>query len=271
MYNVLILGSTGMLGQALIEAGKDYDIRLFTGCRDGSCNFFVDALNTEDSLSRLSDFIEQNEIDVIINAIGMLVEDSRLSLKHAIQVNGFFPLELGKLCRAFGVELIHVSTDCVYSGSSGPITREQIPDPKDEYGVSKYIGEFVSDIAMVLRTSIIGLDNSKNPQGLLNWVLSQENGKIKGYINAYWSGLTTKYLANFIYKNIILSRNYKTGLHNVATSCISKFELIKKIVYHGGLDIDVEGIKLDNEIDKCLISDFKDISDIDSQIRQIFE
>lgn len=271
MQNILVLGSTGMLGQALVRVSKYYEFEVFTGCRNGSCNFYLNAINPADTLKRLLSFIEENEIEVIINSIGMLVEDSKLNFAEAVQVNGFFPYELGQFCDSHNVKLIHISTDCVYSGASGPITRNQIPDPKDEYGVSKYIGEFVAKFAMVLRTSIIGIDNSSNPQGLLNWVLSQNGGSVNGYTNAYWSGLTTDYLAHFIFDNIIISDKFNKGLYNVSTNCVSKFELINKIVKYAGLSIDVKEFKLNDEIDKCLISDYKDIVDIDAQLKQIFE
>ena len=270
MHKILILGSTGMLGQAMVRTAMSNNFKFYTACRGGSCSFELDVLDFHNSEEDFIDFIKKNKISYVINCIGVLVQESSLKLREAIEINGLFPMRLASICSINKVNLIHISTDCVYSGFSAPIKRNQIPDPKDSYGISKYIGEFSKDLCMVLRTSIIGEDNSHKPQGLLNWVLSNNNTTLKGYTNAYWSGVTTDYLSYLVLEKIIKNSNYKIGRYNVATSCISKYELIQGIVDIYGLQISVERHELNSTIDKCLISDFDGLKDIFAQLRKEF-
>ena len=270
MHKILVLGSTGMLGQALVKHAITNNFNLYTASRTDISSFQLDVLDFEKREKSFIDFLKQNQIEYVINAIGVLVQESSTNFRNAIEINGYFPIRLANICDSINCKLVHISTDCVYSGSSGPIKRLQIPDPKDAYGVSKYIGEFSQQNCMVIRTSIIGEDNSVKPQGLLNWVLSNNHSIISGYTNAYWSGVTTDYLAYFIFTKVIIESKYRKGLFNLATNCISKYELIQSIIDSYKLKITLNHHKLENPIDKCLISDFGNIPEIHKQLKNIF-
>jgi len=259
-----------MLGQAMVRTAISNKFEFFTACRNDECSFKLDVLNFHDLEQDFIDFIVSNKIEYVVNCIGVLVDESSKNFRNSIEINGLFPINLAAICSSVNVKLIHISTDCVYSGSSAPIEHSQTPDPKDPYGVSKYIGEFSKDSCMVIRTSIIGEDMSPKPQGLLNWVLSNNNASIHGFTNARWSGVTTDYLAYFLLEKIIRGTKYRNGQYNLATNCISKFDLIQRIIDIYDLQISLKRHELKSPLNKCLLSDFENIPNIHVQLSKEF-
>lgn len=250
MTRVLILGGGGMLGHKVFQvlsqrfelyatfqgfggAWMEYPVyqqvehrRLYTG---------VNAIDL-DSVIRTFAKVKP---DVVINCIGIIkqlraAKDPVLSL----QLNSLFPHRLAELCEATSTRLFHVSTDCVFSGRRGNYTESDIPDPEDLYGRTKLLGEVDRSNCLTIRTSIIGRDFAKD-HALLEWFLSQRGKRIKGYSRAIYTGLTTQALAR-IMADLIEYYPDLSGLYQVASEPINKYDLLVKIREAMDLPIEVE-------------------------------
>jgi len=166
--------------------------------------------------------------DVVINCIGLVKQlDAAHDPAQAIAINSLFPHQLNSLCKSYECRLIHFSTDCVFSGNKGGYVETDTPDCHDLYGRSKLLGEILdSDNALTLRTSIIGHE-LEGSHSLLNWFLSQE-GSVKGFNRAYFSGLPTNEVARVL-KTFIIPNVGLHGLYHLSVDRISKFDLLKII------------------------------------------
>jgi dTDP-4-dehydrorhamnose reductase len=162
--------------------------------------------------------------DVVVNCIGVV---KQVPAAHdpivSITVNSLFPHLLARQCRAADVRLIHVSTDCVFSGRKGNYSESDAPDPEDLYGRSKLLGELPQDEGLTLRTSLIGREMTST-NGLVEWFLRQQ-GHVQGYTKAAFSGFTTAAFARIVL-DIILHDEDLTGIYHVASSRISKYDLL---------------------------------------------
>lgn len=233
----LVLGASGMLGNAMLRvmARADELEEVWGTARTGRVlgNFDaplakrivtgVDVDNT-DSLMRL--FTELRP-KVVINCIGLVkqlaeAEDPLL----ALPINSLLPHRLARLCELIHARLVHISTDCVFSGAKGGYCESDDADAKDLYGRSKFLGEVDYPHAVTLRTSIIGHELSSS-HGLVGWFLAQK-GSIKGYKQAIFSGLPTCELAGVI-RGLVLPRPELHGVYHVAADPISKFELLRLV------------------------------------------
>ncbi len=143
-------------------------------------------------------------------------------------MNALFPHRVALACEAAGARMIHISTDCVFSGNKGGYTEADTPDPDDLYGRSKLLGEVTGQGCLTLRTSMIGREFTRQ-SGLLEWILSNGNGRVRGYTNAIFSGFTTRALGGALAR-ILEDRPDLTGLYHVASEPISKYTLLNKIV-----------------------------------------
>ena len=190
MTKVVVLGSTGMLGSAIgkyFQSKENYDTILTyrnNKVAYGKNNIWFDAID-----SALQKFANS---DYIINCIGVIkpfIEDNK---EHSIYLNSLFPYELSSFCKKENIRLIHITTDCVFSGMDGNYSESSIHDALDFYGKSKSLGE--PDNCMVLRTSIIG-EELHNNVSLIEWVKSMKGQKVKGFTNHYWNGMTTNQYA----------------------------------------------------------------------------
>lgn len=230
----LILGGDGMLGHQLFlnlrsrhETKVTLRKNLATYKSYGIFNeknsyCAVDARNTDDILNLLVDFKPQ----VVINAIGLVKQrQDAKNIVPALEINAIFPHKLALMCQAIGARMIHISTDCVFSGNRGGYTEDDIPDAMDLYGQSKHWGEVVANNCLTLRTSIIGLELA-NKKSLMEWVL-QQKGKIRGFTHAIYSGLTTMELSRLL-ENIAVNHPKLSGLRHVSSDAISKFDLLRK-------------------------------------------
>ena len=187
--------------------------------------------------------------DVVINCVGLVkqlmeVDDPLV----AIPINTLLPHRIAKLCDVAGARLIHVSTDCVFSGSKGGYCEDDYPDANDLYGRSKYLGEVDYPHAITLRTSIIGHELN-SAHGLVNWFLAQE-GQIKGYTNAIFSGLPTLELSRVI-RDLIIPNTGLRGVYHVSAEPISKFDLLQLVgkVYGKQINISADdALKIDRSL-----------------------
>ena len=233
---ILILGGSGMIGHQMykclsnkydvmvtlrskIEAYKKYNIFDEDKCY---CNINVFNFN------QLEKKIEIFNPDYIINCIGVTKQKiSNTCIYDVNYINSELPKKISALCQINGFRLIHLSTDCVFSGKRGFYSEGDNPDPDDVYGRSKLNGEinFNSNV-ITLRKSTIGFE-LENKHGLLEWFISQEDD-VEGYKNAIFSGISTIELANVIAK-IIDSNENISGLWHLAGPKISKYELLGKV------------------------------------------
>lgn len=162
--------------------------------------------------------------DAVVNCIGVVKQSS---IAHdaiqTIETNALFPHRLARVCSDHGAKLIHISTDCVFSGRRGNYAETDVPDAEDLYGRSKCLGE-PGDGVLTLRTSIIGRElNTSN--GLVEWFLSQRGGRVDGYTDAIFSGVTTTTLSELIV-SLIQTESDLVGTYHVAGDPISKYELL---------------------------------------------
>lgn len=169
--------------------------------------------------------LRQVRPDVVVNCIGVVKQlaegrDPVIS----ITVNSLLPHRVAAVCRDIGARLIHVSTDCVFSGRKG-IYRESDPaDAEDLYGRSKLLGEVEGEHALTLRTSIIGRE-LRSTTGLVEWFLSNREGTVHGFSEAIYSGLTTLALSSLI-ADLIASDASPSGLYQVSSEPINKYDLL---------------------------------------------
>jgi dTDP-4-dehydrorhamnose reductase len=196
--------------------------------------------------------IDAFQPEVIVNCIGIVKQRAEAADPiKAITVNSLFPHHIFAATRHLGVRLIHISTDCVFSGQLGrPYTEDDLEDARDVYGRSKLMGEPVGSGALTLRTSIIGWELGR-PTGLLEWAAAQACSNILGYRGAYFSGFTTDHLAELI-AFIIAERPSLSGLRHAAAEGIDKFDLLMRLnrILQLGLSITpVDEPRIDRRLD----------------------
>lgn len=233
---ILILGGAGMLGHKAYqvlsahfdtyvtfrEAGEQWARQPpYDGAEGGRVLGGVNALD----LNSVSQAIEQAQPRAVLNCIGIVKQrDEAKQAIPSILTNALFPHQLAELCEACGIRLIHLSTDCVFSGARGHYTETDNPDPVDLYGRTKLLGELDRRGGLTLRTSIIGWE-LQHRAGLLEWFAAQRGRTIKGYQQAIYTGLSTSVLAELI-ADILGGQNNLTGLYHVASNPISKYDLL---------------------------------------------
>ncbi|PZG18261.1 NAD(P)-dependent oxidoreductase [Micromonospora craterilacus] len=232
---VLVLGATGMLGHTLMRELHDapavevHGAARGTGVaslpRDvaGRVSTGVDVLDP----GRVARLLDEVGPEVVVNCVGVIKQRPEVQdAVHTVTVNALFPHLLGQECAQRQIRLIHVSTDCVFSGDRGGYVETDIPDPPDLYGRSKLLGELHHPPALTLRTSIIGHELVGN-RSLVDWFLSQES-VVSGYTKAIYSGVTTVEFARLL-RTVVLPREDLTGLYHVAATPISKYELLRLV------------------------------------------
>ena len=188
-----------------------------------------------DSISKAFAFVRPT---VVINCIGIVKQGSAAKDPlMSISINGLFPHRLALLCQASGVRLVHISTDCVFSGRKGGYRENDVADAEDLYGRTKYLGEVGSDGCLTLRTSMIGRE-LQGTHGLIEWFLSQGGKTISGYTQAVFSGFTTQALAEIIVK-LVTEQPGMNGVWHLAAEPINKFELLTLVKRIYNLDIQI--------------------------------
>lgn len=177
--------------------------------------------------------------DCVVNCVGIIKQSSLMQDPiSVVQVNSLFPHQLAAICADLGIRLIHLSTDCVFSGIRGHYTEEDSPDPMDLYGRSKLLGEPSGSNVLTLRTSMIGFELGTK-HGLLEWFLGQEGGVVRGFKRAFFNGLYTAELAKVILE---LVENWPgiAGVRHLGGEVISKYDLLSLIRDECGLDVLIE-------------------------------
>jgi dTDP-4-dehydrorhamnose reductase len=242
---VLILGGTGMLGSALTKTLGDEKIKFIATARKKKLGYYkYNAL--QDNLSSLP------KVDYIINCIGIINKlITKININESIYVNSLFPRILSNYCQKKKIKLIHITTDCVFSGKKGNYSELDVHDCTDTYGKTKSLGE--PSNCMVIRTSIIG-EEIFNKRSLIEWLKLNKGKEIKGYTNHYWNGLTTRHLSQKLVK-IIKKKLFKKELFHVfSNETLSKYELIKIINKKFKLNCKIKKHKTAESIDRSLVS-----------------
>jgi dTDP-4-dehydrorhamnose reductase len=197
--------------------------------------------------------IAQVRPDWVLNCIGIIKQrEEAQDPTQAIYVNALFPHLLGQACRQAGARLIHVSTDCVFSGRRGPYHETDPSDAEDLYGRTKYLGEVAGPGCLTIRTSIIGRDLLRS-LSLVDWFLSQAGKEVRGYARVLYTGLTTTALSMELWR-VMASYPHLEGLYQVSSAPITKFDLLVMLneAFHTGTTI----LRDETEVsDRRLISD----------------
>jgi dTDP-4-dehydrorhamnose reductase len=171
--------------------------------------------------------VERVKPQAVVNCIGIVKQHALAEAPIAsLTVNALFPHRLNEVCARHGARLVHVSTDCVFDGARGTYKESDVTDASDLYGRTKALGE-LTDGAVTLRTSIIGRELSTKT-GLVEWFLSKRGGRVGGFTNARFSGLTTTELSRVVAR-VLLEHEGLTGLWHVASEPISKHDLLRKL------------------------------------------
>ncbi len=195
--------------------------------------------------------------DVVVNCVGIIKQRREATDPvPSIVVNALHPHRLAALLARWQGRLVHVSTDCVFSGSRGAYREDDAADATDLYGRSKLLGEVVDrDNAVTLRTSIIGRE-LKDHASLLDWFLAQEHGTVHGYSRHWWSGVTTNHLARLI-GDVVAAHPALCGLYHVSSGRISKHDLLVRLRDALRLDVEIvpdDGPVLDRSLDGARFS-----------------
>lgn len=225
---VLVLGATGMAGHTvsmyLSEIG--FEVTGFSRRSFGYCDNIIGDIT---DFKLLKDIIDGGEFDAVINAIGILNKDAEDNKSDAVLLNSYLPHFLSDITSHTNTKVIHMSTDCVFSGKTGRYLENSFRDGPTFYDRTKAVGEIVNGKDLTFRNSIIGPDLDKEGIGLFNWFM-QQNGQQNGFYKAIWTGVTTLTLAKAIEKAI---EENLIGLYNLVNNCtISKFELLKLLNKH---------------------------------------
>jgi dTDP-4-dehydrorhamnose reductase len=201
--------------------------------------------------SELSDYLSQSKYDAVVNGIGILVRQSESRKDLASYLNGYLPHLLERTFADSSTRVIHLSTDCVFSGQNAPYAEDSDYDGELFYDRSKALGEIINDKDLTFRMSIVGPDMQSGGIGLFNWFYAQ-SGVVNGFTGAMWSGITTIELARGIAAAI---ESDLTGLyHLVPSRNISKYELLKLFAETFGRDdISIRPV-IGTQVDKTLIN-----------------
>jgi dTDP-4-dehydrorhamnose reductase len=221
---ILVLGSTGLIGHQVFNyllKKEKYELYNISYRKKLNHDTILCDVRNQD------EFIEKVKLispDVIINCIGILIQGSDLDPKNAIFINAYFPHVLVSLSDELNSKLIHMSTDCVFSGDKEmPYIEKDFKDGRDIYAKYKGLGEIINKNHLTIRTSVVGPELKRDGQELFHWFMSQ-TGEVNGFTKAIWSGVTTLILA----KVVDWAIEYKiTGLYHVTNNkTIDKFALL---------------------------------------------
>jgi dTDP-4-dehydrorhamnose reductase len=226
---VIILGSSGMLGQEVVKVFTEQKLPYIEFSRKPGSNYFFDF--NDQTVDDISQLLSVSEGSYLINCIGWIPQrgsgDSALDKENAWKLNVRFPKILEELAEKKSLRVLQVATDCVFDGLRGRYLESDAPNSSELYGLSKIEGEAAQPSAMRVRCSIIGQDRNSEA-GLFSWYKSQPvDHSVIGYANHFWNGVTTTALAR-LFSGIIRNDDFVSGLqHWVPLDTVSKFELLK--------------------------------------------
>ena len=229
---ILILGGDGMLGHQLLKSfSSKYEVKV-TLRRDLVAYdhyMLFDDTNAYPgvdvgSLERIADVLADFRPQAVINAVGIVKQrETANEIVPTLKINSLFPHRLAKLCKIADARLLHMSTDCVFSGKKGNYHEADLSDAEDFYGKTKFLGEVYDSHCLTFRTSIIGRELSRK-SGLLEWFIAQ-TGTVKGFKNAIFTGFTTLEMSRII-EDVLQNHPKAFGVYHVSSDPISKYDLL---------------------------------------------
>jgi dTDP-4-dehydrorhamnose reductase len=243
---IIILGASGMLGHVLMRFfSQNNDVigttreKIPYGIRKRLMpnSKVIDGISVN-RFDRISSLVSEWKPDAVINCIGIVKQlEGCIGTDEFIEVNALFPHKVAKLCEADSIKLVHISTDCVFSGQRGNYIESDVADAMDIYGKTKYLGEIAGNNIMTIRTSMVGREISSS-HGIVEWLISNKGGRVKGFGHSYFSGFTTNELAKIL--NAIIRRPEIGGLWHLSADPISKFDLLCLLNQKLKLDITID-------------------------------
>jgi dTDP-4-dehydrorhamnose reductase len=247
---VLILGSTGLIGHQVhnyLKGNRGYELHNIAYRNKLQENtILIDARDENNLIEQIASIKPQ----YIVNCIGILIGGSNKDPENAVFLNAYMPHRLARLADEIDAKLIHISTDCVFSGDKKePYIETDEKDGRGVYAKSKGLGEIVNNKHLTLRTSVVGPELKTDGEELFHWFMNQQ-GDISGFTKAIWSGVTTIELAKAVKWSI---DNDIVGLYHVTNNTsISKHELLKLFQKHTKKDINIKSVD-GNNVDKSFI------------------
>lgn len=242
---VLVLGANGMLGHKLTQTlAADVEVSATVRSPTAGLGDALHGVSIREGVDAsdpgtVATAIDEARPDVVVNCIGIVKQAAAASEAiPSITINALFPHQLSELCGGRGVRLVHISTDCVFSGRTGSYTETDQPDPVDLYGATKWLGEVVADGALTIRTSMIGRELATS-FGLVEWFLGEDSDTVRGYRKAVFSGFTTAALSELV-RRVIVDLPDLSGLCHVSADPISKYDLLRLLRAAFDIDIDIE-------------------------------
>ena len=242
---ILVLAASGMLGNAVYRTfatSPGYDVvgSVRSASKivlpDGARGELLAGVDVEQVDSLVAAF-EKVRPDVVINCIGLVKQLAAANDPLVtLPINAMLPHRLARLAALVDARLIHVSTDCVFTGNKGDYLESDAPDAQDLYGRSKLLGEVDYPNAITLRTSIIGTELG-SAHGLVGWFLAQ-SGTVRGFTKAVFSGLPTAVLAQVMRDHVIPNRDLR-GVWHVSAESIAKFDLLQLVADEYGKNIKI--------------------------------
>ena len=234
---VLVLGATGMLGHKLVQRLDDDPDGRFevTGTvRDAQSpaaqhpvlagRRLIDGVDIRDAAA-LTHLLDREQPAAVINAVGVIKQRREAhDPVESIEINSLLPHRLAALGHERSIRVIHFSTDCVFSGKSGPYRPDDVPDAADLYGRSKLLGEIGGERSLTLRSSIVGRE-LRGGLGLFGWFFSQRGGHARGFQRAFYTGLTTLEMAGLVAR-VLTGHPDLSGVWQVASEAINKYDLL---------------------------------------------
>ncbi len=255
---ILVVGASGMLGHEAIRVLAP-DFEVWGTCRKPEAlpdlgvpaERILGGLDASDMQSAFA-LVERVKPDLVVNAVGIVKQ--RAEAKAAIpsiEINSLWPHVLADACDQYGARMVHVSTDCVFSGSRGNYTEDDVPDAFDLYGRSKLLGEVTDrENTVTLRTSIIGWQLGE-PTGLVGWFAAHRDEKLRGFTKAIFSGLTTRALTEVV-RDVVMHDPSLWGLWQVSVDPIDKYSLLTRLAEKLSWDVDItpsEELVIDRSLD----------------------
>ncbi len=269
---VLVLGSTGLIGHQIytyLEKNSHYDLYNISYRKKLKKDTIL--CDARDEIAFLN-IIKEIQPDIIINCIGILIQGSNKNPENALFLNAYLPHRLSRLADEIQAKLIHISTDCVFSGNKQePYIESDEKDGKDIYAKTKALGEVINKKHLTLRTSVVGPELKDEGEELFHWFMKQK-GTIKGFSKSIWSGVSSYELARAVYwaidKNI-------SGLYHVTNNkSINKYDLLNLFKKYSKKNINI--VKLDGrETNKSFIDTRKEldfiIPDYEIMVKEMIE
>lgn len=267
----LVLGCNGMAGHMISAYLQEQGHDVF-GFDRAKSKYVSSVAGDATDKETIKELIGKNKYDSVINCIGILNQFAEQNKALATYLNSYFPHYLAELTDNTDTQIIHMSTDCVFSGRRGNYTEDDFPDGETFYDRSKALGELRDDKNITLRNSIVGPDINPSGIGLMNWFMKQE-GPINGFTKAMWTGQTTLQLAKTME---VAAKEKAFGLYNTVPDCsISKYDLLQLFNHHLRGDkiqiSPIEGVNADKSLKRTRFEFGYVIPDYETMVAEVAE